>query len=224
MKGIVASRLVNTYRVPSLLFTIEDGEARGSGRSVGDINLFKAVEHCKHLLTRYGGHEAAVGVTLPSENLDEFYRELCSYLDTFPAECFEASVKADALVDLSELTLENVAKIDLLAPFGQENAVPHYLARGVFLEQAKAVGAEKNHLSARLSDGVDSVAAIMFRAPNIAEMLRCKYVEELQKRQSDGGPYRTARCFGLPMLRSGDHLLSSRAERFILRYVSLCFF
>ena len=92
VKGIVASRLVNTYRVPSLLFTIEDGEARGSGRSVGDINLFKAVEHCKHLLTRYGGHEAAVGVTLPSENLDEFYRELCSYLDTFPAECFEASV------------------------------------------------------------------------------------------------------------------------------------
>ena len=53
-----------------------------------------------------------------------------------------------------ELTLENVAKIDLLAPFGQENAVPHYLARGVFLEQAKAVGAEKNHLSARLSDGL----------------------------------------------------------------------
>ena len=174
VKGIVASRLVNTYRVPSLLFTIEDGEARGSGRSVGDINLFKAVEHCKHLLTRYGGHEAAVGVTLPSENLDEFYRELCSYLDTFPAECFEASVKADAIVDLSELTLENVAKIDLLAPFGQENAVPHYLARGVFLEQAKAVGAEKNHLSARLSDGVNSVAAIMFRAPNITELLRCK--------------------------------------------------
>lgn len=174
VKGIVASRLVNTYRVPSLLFTIEDGEARGSGRSVGDINLFKAVEHCKHLLTRYGGHEAAVGVTLPSANLGEFYRELCSYLDTFPAECFEASVKADAIVDLSEITLENVAKIDLLAPFGQENAVPHYLARGVFLEQAKAVGAEKNHLSARLSDGVDSVAAIMFRAPNIAEMLRCK--------------------------------------------------
>ena len=90
------------------------------------------------------------------------------------------------------------------------------------MEQAKAVGAEKNHLSARLSDGVDSVAAIMFRAPNIAEMLqmcaRCgvpsadRYVEELQKRQSDGGPYRTARCFGLPMLQSGDHLLSSRAE------------
>ena len=78
VKGIVASRLVNTYRVPSLLFTIEDGEARGSGRSVGDINLFKAVEHCKHLLTRYGGHEAAVGVTLPSANLGEFYRELCS--------------------------------------------------------------------------------------------------------------------------------------------------
>ena len=174
VKGIVASRLVNTYGVPSLLFTIEDGQARGSGRSVGDINLFKAVESCKHLLTRYGGHEAAVGVTLPSENLDEFYRELCAYMDKLPAASFEAKVVADAVVDLGELTLDNVAKIDRLAPFGQENPVPHYLAAGVFLTQAKAVGAQKDHLSAQLFDGVHGVSCIMFHAPNIKEMLACK--------------------------------------------------
>ncbi|WP_251198445.1 single-stranded-DNA-specific exonuclease RecJ [Anaerotardibacter muris] len=176
VKGIVASRLVNKYGVPSLLFTIEDGEARGSGRSVGDINLFKAVESCKHLLTRYGGHGAAVGVTLPAKNLDAFYQELCAYMDALPAESFEGKIVADALVDLGELTLDNVAKIERLAPFGQENPKPCYLAAGVFLMQPKAVGAQKDHLSAQLSDGVHNVSAIMFRCPNISELLTCKTV------------------------------------------------
>ena len=176
VKGIVASRLVSTYHVPSLLFTIEDGQARGSGRSVGDVNLFKAVESCKHLLTRYGGHGAAVGVTLPEENLDEFYRALCAYMDTLPAAAFEPKVEVDALVDLGELTLDNVAKIELLAPFGQENPVPHYLAAGVFLVQAKAVGVNKDHLSATLSDGVNSVSSIMFHCPRIQELVSCKTI------------------------------------------------
>ena len=66
VKGIVASRLVGTYGVPALLFTIEGDEARGSGRSVGDVNLFRAVESCASLLTRFGGHEAAVGSVTPT--------------------------------------------------------------------------------------------------------------------------------------------------------------
>ena len=55
VKGIVASRLVNRYHVPSLLFSIEDGVARGSGRSVGSVNLFEAVEKCGDLLMRSAG-------------------------------------------------------------------------------------------------------------------------------------------------------------------------
>ena len=63
VKGIVASRLTNRYHVPALLFSIEDGIARGSGRSVGKVNLFDAVERCSDLLIRRGGHAGAVGVT-----------------------------------------------------------------------------------------------------------------------------------------------------------------
>ncbi len=59
VKGIVASRLVNRYHVPALLFSIEDGVARGSGRSVGNVNLFEAVEKCSDLLIRFGGHAGA---------------------------------------------------------------------------------------------------------------------------------------------------------------------
>ena len=72
VKGIVASRIVNRYHVPTILFTIQDGIARGSGRSVGSVDLFRAVEQCSDLLVRFGGHAGAVGVTCEASRLDEF--------------------------------------------------------------------------------------------------------------------------------------------------------
>ena len=167
VKGIVASRLVHTYGVPCLLFTIDGDEARGSGRTVGQVNLFKAVESVSDLLTRFGGHEAAVGVTLPACKLEAFAERLCSYMDALPEGAFHPLVEIDACVSLGELTLENVEKMQMLAPFGQENRVPCLLAPNVTLTNARAVGSEKNHLSCALSDGKSSVSGIMFHCNDI---------------------------------------------------------
>lgn len=167
VKGIVASRLVGQYGVPSLLFTVDGDEARGSGRTVGQVNLFKAVESCQDLLTRFGGHDAAVGVTLPTANLSEFSRRLCEYMDALPPDDFHPRIDIDACVDLSDLTLETVSQLDLLAPFGQENQIPCFLARDVTLVNCRAVGAEKNHFSCTLSNGRSTVAGIMFHCKDI---------------------------------------------------------
>lgn len=172
VKGIVASRLVNTYGVPSLLFTIDGDEARGSGRSVGQVSLFSAVESASDLLTRFGGHDAAVGVTLPAANLPEFERRLCAYMDALPEDAFHPLIKIDACVGLDELTLDNVAQLDKLAPFGQEHPVPVYLARDVMLANCRAVGAEKNHFSCSLSDGRATVSGIMFHCTDIESLMR----------------------------------------------------
>ena len=171
VKGIVASRLVGKYGVPTLLFSIEGDQARGSGRSVGQVNLFKAVESTSDLLTRFGGHEAAVGVTLPVSKLPEFTERICAYMDTLPAEAFHPLVQIDTCVDLAELTLDNVRQLDRLAPYGQQNPVPCFLARDVTLANVRAVGADKNHLSCMLSNGRASVAGIMFHCPDIADLL-----------------------------------------------------
>ncbi|MBC2888329.1 single-stranded-DNA-specific exonuclease RecJ [Gordonibacter massiliensis (ex Traore et al. 2017)] len=171
VKGIVASRLVNAYGVPSLLFTIDGDEARGSGRSVGQVNLFKAVESASDLLTRFGGHDAAVGVTLPADKLPEFSERLCAYMDELPEGAFHPLIEIDTCVALDELTLENVEKLDALAPFGQENPVPCFLARDVTLVNCRAVGAEKNHFSCSLSDGRNTVAGIMFHCTDIEALM-----------------------------------------------------
>ena len=171
VKGIVASRLVNTYGVPSLLFTIDGDEARGSGRSVGQINLFKAVESVSDILTRFGGHEAAVGVTLPADKLPEFEQRLTAYMDELSEDAFHPLIKIDACVDLDELTLDSVALLDTLAPFGQEHPVPVYLARDVVLANCRAVGAEKNHFSCTLSNGCANVSSIMFHCSDIEALM-----------------------------------------------------
>lgn len=171
VKGIVASRLVGIYGVPTLLFTIDGDEARGSGRSVGNVSLFKAVESTSDLLTRFGGHDAAVGVTLPVENLPEFSRRLVAYMDLLPEDDFHPSVDIDACVALDELTMHSVAQVERLAPFGQENPVPMLLARDVALTNCRAVGADKNHFSCSLSDGRTLVAGIMFHCSDIAGLM-----------------------------------------------------
>ena len=174
VKGIVASRLVRTYGVPVILFTIdEDGTARGSGRGVGQVNLFKAVESCSDMLLRFGGHEAAVGVTLEASRLGEFSERLCAYMDTLPEESFHPRIDIDACVDLCELTIENVAALEMLAPFGQENRQPRFLARDVFLTRCRAVGADKNHFSCFLTNGCCSVAGIMFHCSDIDMLMHC---------------------------------------------------
>ena len=94
VKGIVASRLVNTYGVPALLFTIDGDEARGSGRSVGNVNLFEAVESISYLTKRFGGHGAAVGVTIPTKNLKAFAQRLDAYMQKLPEAAFHPLTEA----------------------------------------------------------------------------------------------------------------------------------
>ena len=164
VKGIVASRLVNHFHVPALLFTISDGIARGSGRSVGTVNLFEAVERCSDLLVRFGGHAGAVGVTLESANLDAFRDRMEEVLAELPASAFEDRRSVAAEVSLSEMTIDTIRSLDVLQPFGQGNEVPLLAACGVSMTERRRRGEGGKHLSFNVTDGTSSVPCIMFNA------------------------------------------------------------
>ena len=167
VKGIVASRLVGRYHVPSIVFTVtDDGVARGSGRSVGSVDLFHAVEQCSDLLVRFGGHAGAVGVTCEAARLDEFRERLGAVLDELPAEQFEDAGEVTAVVRLGELTVEGIDALERLQPFGQGNKRPLLAVTGVSMRNRARVGADGSHLRFVATDGVSSVPAIMFRAPD----------------------------------------------------------
>ena len=173
VKGIVASRVVNRYHVPTILFSISDGVAHGSGRSVGSVNLFEAVERCADLLVRFGGHAGAVGVTIDAENIDAFRARLESVLADLPAEQFVDTGEVAAVVRLSELDVPTIESLQVLRPFGQGNKVPLLAATGVVMRSRGRVGKNGEHLRFVATDGVSSVPAIMFRTPDVE--VACDY-------------------------------------------------
>ena len=179
VKGIVASRLTNRYHVPALLFSIADGVARGSGRSVGRVNLFEAVEKCSDLLIRFGGHAGAVGVTCAEENLPALRERLSAVLAELPAEDFEDFGEVAATVRLSELNIDTIESISLLEPFGQGNKVPLLAATGVTMGDRSVVGKTGDHMRFVATDGAVSVPAIMFRVPEVDSLVNCDSVVDL---------------------------------------------
>ncbi|OFK24009.1 single-stranded-DNA-specific exonuclease RecJ [Olsenella sp. HMSC062G07] len=179
VKGIVASRVTNRYHVPSILLSVRDGVARGSGRSVGTVDLFKAVSSCSDLLVRFGGHAGAVGVTCEVGRLDAFRAALEAYMDALPAEEFASRGELASLVSLSEMTVDNLAALEVLQPFGQGNKKPLFGCAGVMMRNRARVGAAGNHLRFAATDGVASVPSIMFRAPQIERAVGCEGAVDL---------------------------------------------
>jgi single-stranded-DNA-specific exonuclease len=165
VRGIVASRVAGRFGVPALVFSVEGGEARGSGRSVGDVDLHAALSQCGDLLTRFGGHAAAVGATLPAASLGILTERLQSSLAALPPEAFGSRIEVDAEIPLHDATRQLTAALAALEPFGQENARPLLGTRGVFMASRALVGRTGDHLKFEAYDGLSTVPAIAFRVP-----------------------------------------------------------
>jgi single-stranded-DNA-specific exonuclease len=167
VKGIVASRLVARYGIPVFLFSIADGVAKGSARSVGAVDLFATTEAASAVLERFGGHHAAVGMSLAAEDLPVFEAAVLRHLDGLPAESFVNELTFDAEVPLDDVSVELGMELSALAPFGHSNRQPLLVVRSVFMNGAERVGKEASHLKFVAFDGASSVPAISFRCQDI---------------------------------------------------------
>jgi single-stranded-DNA-specific exonuclease len=148
--GICATRVVERYHRPALVFSCENGEAHGSGRSIEAFHLLDALESCHELFTRYGGHSHAIGCSLSSERLPE----LRSRLDAFARlkltpEDFVPILNYDSEVSLANVNRELWQSIVALEPFGVGNPRPVFVTRGVKLVQPPRIMKEA-HLKLRV--------------------------------------------------------------------------
>jgi single-stranded-DNA-specific exonuclease len=170
VKGIVASRLASLFGVPVILFAVDGDEAQGSGRSVGSVDLFATVSALSDMLVRFGGHEAAVGVTIRTGDIPEFRRRLLEALSALPIEAFECRRTCDASIALDDVSVELAAELAMLEPFGHANPRPLFCADGVFMNSRQRVGKASTHLRFVAYNGVTSVPAIAFRCRDIERM------------------------------------------------------
>ncbi len=134
--GIVASRLVERFHRPVVLLAVKEGRARGSGRSITRYDLMEGLRYCSDLLTVFGGHSQAAGLTLSAENIDLFADRLRDHAAShLRPEDLVPAFAPDAVVCGEELTLETAEGLARLAPFGSGNPPVRLLAVGVDLKE-----------------------------------------------------------------------------------------
>src|ERR671919_52601 len=160
--GIVASRLVERFHRPVVLIAGAEEEWTGSGRSISAFDLHEALAACSGVLTRFGGHRAAAGLSLKPENLDEFARLFAKHADgALEDGHLVPTLRVDAVVDGRELTLGLCEELERLAPFGLGNPGVTLLAVGCELSELGAVGDGK-HLKLAVSANGARSGAIAF--------------------------------------------------------------
>jgi single-stranded-DNA-specific exonuclease len=150
--GIVASRLVERYGVPVFIGTYEEDQKhiRGSARGIPEFNVFDALQFCKELLGKFGGHKAAGGFSLPAENLEAFQKSLSRFAhQCLQPEHLKPLIAIDAQADLTQLSSNLYRQIDVLHPCGIGNPDPVFWTANVKVVEQKIVG--KGHLKLTLS-------------------------------------------------------------------------
>ena len=154
INGIVASRLVELFYRPAILLTSPPGQAmRGSARSIEGIHITAAIAATADLLEGYGGHPMAAGLALQPHNLPAFRRRLATAVESQVGETkIERRIQIDAYLDLADISLEQIAEIDRLAPFGPGNPSLILATRNLHLVESAPIGKNQDHLMAIVED------------------------------------------------------------------------
>jgi len=153
--GIVASRLIEKYYRPTLVFTKSGDKLAASARSVKGFDVYNALEECTEFIEQFGGHKYAAGLTLIPENYENFKKKFEEVVaKTIDKALLTPEISIDAEIDLSEITPKFFRIIQQMAPFGPMNMKPTFTSTCVRDNgYGKQVGAEKTHLKLNIFQG-----------------------------------------------------------------------
>ena len=168
--GIVASRISRRFHKPCVVLGAEGEIAKGSGRSVANVNLVEVFECCTALLECWGGHPMAAGVSLKASDVSAFTQRYLETLQSlYPDGLAEPSLELSAWLDVDDLNEALLQDLDCLHPFGQENREPVFGLKGIVLNEAPQSFGE-NHFRFYLSDSKGgSIAGVAWQMPEIPE-------------------------------------------------------
>ena len=174
--GIVASRLTEQYFKPTLVFSKVLGEWVASARSVKDFDIHQAIDECSDLLTKFGGHKFAAGLSLKEENFEAFrlkfeqiVRKQITHEQTIP------SIDVDLELSFDDIDAKFIRMIGRMSPFGPGNMTPLFLSKNVvYAGKHKLMGKNEEHLNISLyqQDSRQVFETIMFGMGNLIKKLK----------------------------------------------------
>ena len=166
--GIVAARIGRRFEKPCIVLTRGDnGDFKGSGRSFHVCNLFKVTGLCRPLLKKFGGHEAAIGLSLEAQNLEQFREEIQLH---YQAQNYSKQlIDPDILGELSfsDINFELVNLLKSFEPYGQGNPRPKFISTNVIIEDVNEMGKEKEHRRFTFSQNGITQQAVLFKTKEV---------------------------------------------------------
>ncbi len=145
--GIVASKLTEKYYKPTILLTIEDGEATGSARSIKGFSIFDALVKSKDLLNKFGGHDQAAGLALDSDKIEDLSYEVNQFAKyELNEEDLIENVNVEYELSEESIDLDLIEELHKLEPFGLSNPNPKFIVRDALLKNINVIGKNKQHL------------------------------------------------------------------------------
>ena len=171
--GLAASRLTETYYRPAIVAAKGPEETRGSCRSIPEFHITDALDQCKDLLVRHGGHAAAAGFTVKNENIPEFVSRIKNIAkEQLAGKDLRHTLTADVEVPIEELNFEVLNHLAYLEPTGYGNPDAIFVIRNVKVKSSRTVGAEGRHLKLSLEGSKGTVFdCIGFRIGHLKETL-----------------------------------------------------
>lgn len=151
--GIVASRMIDSFYRPTIIFTGKEGVLSGSARSVKGFSVYEAIEACSDLLLQFGGHMYAAGMTMKEENFllfQEAFEKVVS--ETIDPELLIPSIDVDYEMPLGEINSNFMNVLKHFAPFGPDNMNPVFKSSGILLNSIQQIGEDKTHLKLSVFD------------------------------------------------------------------------
>lgn len=164
--GIVAAKMAERYMIPAIIISIdENGIGRGSCRSFGSFSIYDALKTCEHLLSNYGGHDMAAGVTIPEDNIGEFRARISEYYRS----CVKPDVGPELFMDFEVekpelLTVRNIEALEQLEPFGNGYPPPRLCIKEALVTSTYSIGSGK-HTRLRIEKSGTCLDCVYFSMP-----------------------------------------------------------
>ena len=151
LAGIVAGRIREKYYRPVFVLTKGAEDLKGSGRSIETWHMYEGLNRVKHLLSKFGGHKMAAGLSMPEENLEQFRKEINEKSGITPEDLNE-KIAIDMQLPFECVNEKFIGELAVLEPFGKGNARPVFAERQVQVESARILGKNKNVLKLQVKD------------------------------------------------------------------------
>ncbi len=183
--GIVASRIVEKFFRPTIMISVMDGMGKGSARSIPNFNIYEAIKACSHLLTGFGGHKYAAGLSIPEKNIPEFvecFKKAAAEL--IEPEALIPRLHIDSEIQLNEFTARFVRLLKLMGPFGPLNMRPVFMSSNLNIVGEPTIVGD-DHLRLKVEQNGVVLDAIGFNMGHRLDMIKngngrvsCAYVIE----------------------------------------------